>query len=85
MCTLGLKGSLYIIMSPIFVIVFYLFSCYITSSSNITSVYSMEHIPGVKKTCLLGNKIYCLKFRVYICLITSYFNSPDILSANKQI
>ena len=40
-----------------------LFSCYITSSSNITSVYSMEHILGVEKTitaCLLGNKIYRL-------------------------
>ena len=26
-----------------------LFSCYIVSSSNITSVYSMEHIRGVEK------------------------------------
>ena len=56
-CNLGFKKSLYIIMNPIFVNLFY-FSCYLTSSSNITSVYSMEHIPEVKKTitaCLLGN------------------------------
>ena len=26
-----------------------LFSLHVTSSSNITSVYSVEHIPGVKK------------------------------------
>ena len=34
-------------MKPIFVI--FLFSLHVTSSSNITSVYSMEHIPAVKK------------------------------------
>ena len=46
-CTLRFKGSLYIVLSPIFVI--FLFSLHVTSSSNITSVYSVEHIPGVKK------------------------------------
>ena len=46
-CTLRFKGSLYIVMNPIFFI--FLFSLHITSSSNITSVYSVEHIPGVKK------------------------------------
>ena len=46
-CTLRFKGSLYIVMNPIFVIV--LFLLHVTSSSNITSVYSVEHIPGVKK------------------------------------
>ena len=46
-CTLRFKGSLYIVISPIFVI--FLFSLHVTSSSNITSVYSVEHIPGVKK------------------------------------
>ena len=46
-CTLTFKGSLYIIMNAIFVI--FLFSLHVTTSSNITSVYSMEHIPGVKK------------------------------------
>ena len=54
-CTLRFKGSLYIIMNPIFVCVF---SLDVTSSSNITSVYSVEHILGVKKTiptCLLEN------------------------------
>ena len=34
-------------MSP-YLLLFFLFSCYITSSSNITNVYSMEHIPEVK-------------------------------------
>ena len=47
-CTLRFKGSLYIVMSPIFVI-FFIFSLHVTSSSNITSVYSVAHIPGVKK------------------------------------
>ena len=47
-CTLRCNGSLYIVMNPIFVI-FILFLLHVTSSSNITSVYSMEHIPGVKK------------------------------------
>ena len=47
MSTLGFKWSLYIMMNPIFF--FFLIFCYITSSSNIASVYSMEHIPGVKK------------------------------------
>ena len=37
-CILRFKGSLYI-----------LFSLHVTSSSNITSVYSMEHIPGVNQ------------------------------------
>ena len=46
-CTLRFKGSLYIVISPIFVI--FLFSLHLTSSSNKTSVYSMEHIPEVKK------------------------------------
>ena len=41
------KTSLYIVMNHIFVI--FLFSLHVTSSSNITSVYSVEHIPGVKK------------------------------------
>ena len=56
-CTLRFKGSLYIIMNPIFVI-FISFPCHVASSSNTTSVYSVEHLPGVKKTittCLLGN------------------------------
>ena len=50
MGTLRFKGSLYIVINPIFV--FVLFSLHVTSStcfSNITSVYSVEHIPGVKK------------------------------------
>ena len=47
-CTLRFKGSVYIVMNPIFVI-FFIFSLHVTSSSNITSVYSVEHIPGVKK------------------------------------
>ena len=47
-CTLRFKGSLYIVMNPIFVILL-LFSLHVTSSSNITSVYSVEHIPAVKK------------------------------------
>ena len=47
-CTLRFKGSLYIVMNPIFVI-FFIFSLHVKSSSNITSVYSVEHIPGVKK------------------------------------
>ena len=54
--TLRYKGSLYIVMNPIFVI--FLFSLHVTSSNNITSVYSVVHIPGVKTTittCLLGN------------------------------
>ena len=46
-CTLRFKGSLYIVMSRIFVI--FLCSLHVTSSSNITSVYSVEHIPGAKK------------------------------------
>ena len=45
-CTLRYKGSLYIVMNLIFVN-FY-FSLHVTSSSNITSDYSVEHIPGVK-------------------------------------
>ena len=55
-CTLRFKGSLYIIMNPIFVI--FSFSLHVTSSSKITSVYPVEHIPGFKKTittCLLGD------------------------------
>ena len=55
-CTFRFKGSLYIVMNPIFVI--FLFSLHVTSSSNITCVYSVKHIPVVKKTittCLLGN------------------------------
>ena len=48
MCTLRFKGSLYIVMNPIFVGIF-LILLHVTSSSNITSVYSVEHIPGVKK------------------------------------
>ena len=39
-CTLRFKGSLYIVMNPIFVI--FLFSLHVTSSSNITSVYSVD-------------------------------------------
>ena len=46
-CTMRFKGSLSIVMNPIFVI--FLFSLHVTSPSNITSVYSVEHIPGVKK------------------------------------
>ena len=46
-CTLRLKGLLYIVTNPIFFI--FLFSLYVTSFSNITSVHSVEHIPGVKK------------------------------------
>ena len=46
-CTLRFKGSLYIVMNPIFVI--FLFSLHVTSSRNITSVYSVKHIPGVEK------------------------------------
>ena len=46
-CTLKFKGSLYILMNPIFVI--FLCSLLVTSSSNITSFYSVKHIPGVKK------------------------------------
>ena len=37
---------------------FFMFSLHVTSSSNITSVYSVENIPEVKKTIityLLGN------------------------------
>ena len=30
-------------------ICYFLFSFHVTSSNNITSVYSVEHIPGVKK------------------------------------
>ena len=41
-CTLRFKGSLYIIINPIFFF-------HVTSSSNITSVYSVELIPGHKK------------------------------------
>ena len=55
-CTLRYKGSLYIIMNPIFFI--FLFSLHVTSSCNITSVYFVEHIPGARETittCLLGN------------------------------
>ena len=47
-CTLRFKWSLYIVMTPIYVI-FFLFSLHVTSSSNITSFYAVEHIPGVKK------------------------------------
>ena len=47
-CTLRFKGSLYIVMNPIFVI-FFIFSLHVTSFNNITSVYSVEHIPRVKK------------------------------------
>ena len=46
-CTLIFKGSLYIVMNFIFVI--FLFLLHVTSRSNITSVYSVEHIPGVEK------------------------------------
>ena len=46
-CTLRFKGSLYIVMSSIFVI--FLILLHVTSRSNITSVYSVEHIPGVEK------------------------------------
>ena len=61
-CNLGFKKSLYIIMNPIFVNLFYvLVSCYITSSCNITSVYFMEHIPGVKK----NNHSRKIKFTAY--------------------
>ena len=43
-CTLQFKGSLYIVMNPTFVL-FFIF----TSRNILTSVYSLEHIPGVKK------------------------------------
>ena len=46
-CTLRFKGSSYIVMNPIFVKK--IFSLHVTASSSITSVYSLEHIPGVKK------------------------------------
>ena len=45
--TLRFKRLLYIVINPIFAI--FLLSLHVTSSNNITSVYSVEHIPGVKK------------------------------------
>ena len=33
-----------------------LFSLHVTSYSNITSVYSVEHIPGVKKTITISSR-----------------------------
>ena len=60
MCTLRFKG--HIVMNPIFVI-FFLFSLHVTSSSNITSVYSAEHIPGVKKQS--QHVFLAIKFTAY--------------------
>ena len=51
-CTLRFKGSLYIIMNPIFVI--FLFSLHVTSSSNITSVYSVEPEMHNHVLCISG-------------------------------
>ena len=48
-CNLGFKKVIIYYNKPL-ICYSILFSCYITSSSNITSVYSMEHIPVGKKT-----------------------------------
>ena len=49
-----------------------IFSYYITSSSDITSVYFMEHIPGVKN--MFTRKLNLPpKIQGYICLMTRYF------------
>ena len=46
MCTLRFKRSY---CNEPHICYFFLFSLHVTSSSNITSVHSAEHIPGVKK------------------------------------
>ena len=61
-CTLRFKGSLYIVMNPIFVI--FLFSLHITSSSNITSVNSVEHIPGVKEQSQMSSRKLNLPLKI---------------------
>ena len=75
-------------MNLIFFIFLY-FSLHVTFSSNMTSVYSMEHIPGIKK----NNHIMSSR-KLNLPLIIQgvhmfddplFFSSPNILGANKQI